>query len=173
MPRIISNFHGCHEFLSNFAPCKLHYGNLNYNTTEAAFQAAKTTSFEQQFAISIADTPGQAKRLGRRVTLRPDWEDIKVNVMTDLLRLKFTKGSEYARMLDDTGQAILVEGTTWHDQTWGVCKCDEHKGIGKNLLGQILMQIRSENRGMTPSDLHMETRDDWLFGGPFTISERQ
>lgn len=167
MPRIISNFHGCNEFLSNFAPCELHYGTLNYTTTEAAFQAAKTTSFEQQFAISIADTPGQAKRLGRRVTLRPDWERIKDKVMLDILRLKFTKGSEYARMLEDTGDAILVEGTTWHDQYWGICKCDEHGGRGVNMLGQILMQIRAENRGQTCAELSHEVRSDWLRGGPF------
>ena len=173
MPRIISNFHGCHEFLSNFAPCELHFGTLNYQTTEAAFQAAKTLSFEQQFAISLADTPGKAKRLGRRVTLRSDWEEVKDKVMLDILRLKFTKGSEFARMLEDTGNAILVEGTTWHDQYWGVCKCDEHKGVGVNMLGQILMQIRDENRGRTPTEIHHEVRNDWLLGGPFTISERQ
>lgn len=175
MAKIINCFHGANEFLSNFYPCELFYDGQMYETTEAAFQAAKSLEPQERLAIAYAETPGKAKRLGRRVTLRPDWEEVKVNVMLDILRLKFTKGSEMARRLDDTGNAILVEGTTWHDQFWGVCKCDEHKGVGCNMLGQLLMKVREENRRgtSTVTILHTEPRPDWLLGGPFTISERQ
>lgn len=173
MSRIIRNFHGEFEFLSNFADCPIFYLGMNFNSTEAAFQAAKTNEFEERLAIQMCDTPGKAKRLGRRVTLRPDWEQVKDQVMLDLLRLKFTKGSRLADRLDATGQAILVEGTTWHDQYWGVCVCPEHKGIGKNILGQLLMQVRAENRGHPIGEIHHEDRNDWMCGGPFTIDERQ
>lgn len=167
MPKVISNFEGEYAFLSNFYPCELYYRRLTYQTTEAAFQAAKTDNFSEKLAIASASTPGKAKRLGRHVTLRPDWEDIKTGIMTEILLLKFTKGSELADMLDETGDAILVEGTSWHDQTWGICNCIDHKGVGKNLLGQILMQIRANNRNQIPSELYTETRTDWLSGGPF------
>lgn len=175
MPKIINSFSGANEFLSNFYPCEIFYLDQMFKTTEAAFQAAKTTDHQQRLAIADADTPGQAKRLGRRVDLRPDWEEIKVQVMLDILRLKFTKGSELARRLDDTGNAILVEGTTWHDQYWGVCKCDTHKGHGRNMLGQLLMKVREENRRgtSTMTILHTESRPDWLVGGPYTTAERQ
>lgn len=173
MPRLIRNFHGEFEFLSNFAECPIFYFGMNFNSTEAAFQAAKTNVLEERLAIQMCDTPGKAKKLGRRVTLRDNWEEIKDDVMLDLLRLKFTKGSQLADRLDATGQAILVEGTTWHDQYWGVCVCSEHKGIGKNILGQLLMQVRAENQGFTPYKITHELRGDWLQGGPFTISERQ
>lgn len=150
------------------------YDGLMFKTTEAAFQAAKTFNLKERTKIAYAETPGQAKRMGRAVTLRPDWEEVKDKVMLDILRLKFTKGSEYARRLDDTGQAILVEGTTWHDHYWGCCSCARCKGEGRNVLGQILMQIRDENRGVTPSPFfHHEVRYDWLGGGPFNISENQ
>lgn len=173
MPRLIRNFHGEFEFLSNFADCPIFYLGMNFQSTEAAFQAAKTNIFEERLAIQMCDTPGKAKRIGRRVTLRPDWEEVKDNVMLDLLRLKFTKGSRLADRLDATGHAILVEGTTWHDQYWGVCVCPEHKGVGRNMLGQLLMQVRMENMGFTPYEIHREIRKDWLQGGPFAISECQ
>lgn len=173
MPKLITSFSGEFEFLSNFYPCDLFFIGMNFSTTEAAFQAAKTNDFQERLAISLADTPGKAKRLGRRVTLCSDWEQIKDQVMLDLLRLKFTKGSDLGNRLDRTGHAILVEGTTWHDQYWGVCKCPEHKGAGRNVLGQLLMQVRMENMGYTPYEIYHELRNDWMHGGPFTISERQ
>ena len=173
MARIIRNFHGEFEFLSNFADCPIFYLGMYFNSTEAAFQAAKTHVFKERLTIQMANTPGEAKRLGRRVTLRPDWEQVKDDVMLDLLRLKFTKGSHLADRLDATGHAILVEGTTWHDQYWGVCVCPKHKGIGRNILGQLLMQVRMENMGYPPYEIDHDLRKDWLQGGPFTISERQ
>lgn len=163
-PTIIGSFSGGYEFLSNFADCPIFYNGLQYRNTEAAFQAQKTLDPWERADIADTKTPGQAKRMGRRVAMRADWEQVKVREMLQILRLKFTKGSEFADRLDQTGDANLVEGTTWHDQFWGVCKCPEHGGEGVNMLGQILMHIRSENRqGMT---LHFEpsllSRKDWL-----------
>lgn len=155
MPKLITSFAGEYEFLSNFAPCNIHFAGMNFTTTEAAFQAAKTNIFEERLAISLADTPGKAKRLGRRVTLRSDWEEEKDQIMLDILRLKFTKGSELARRLDRTGDAILIEGNHWHDRYWGVCLCEDHCA-GANVLGQLLIQVRAENRGETPKPICYE-----------------
>lgn len=171
---LITCFHGANEFLSNFYPCELFYDGMMFKTTEAAFQAAKTLDPKERTIIATMATPGKAKALGRHVTLRPDWEDIKDNVMLDILRLKFTKGSLLANMLEETAHWVLVEGTTWHDQYWGVCKCQEHRGEGRNLLGQILMRIRDENRGQTCHlPFHHEVRRDWLAGGPFNLEYTQ
>ena len=78
------------------------------------------------------------------MSLRPDWEKVKDGVMLDILRIKFSK-PDLKQMLLDTGDAYLIEGTTWHDNYWGNCTCDRCKNItGKNMLGKTLMQVRAE-----------------------------
>lgn len=109
-----------------------------YPTTEHAFQAAKTLDEKEREKIRVAKTPGQAKRLGQKVTLRKDWESIKIKIMLNLNRQKFDRADLGDRLVD-TGQAELIEGNTWGDTFWGVCK-----GVGKNHLGKILMEVREE-----------------------------
>lgn len=138
---IIDSFVGEYAFLSNFYPVQIEYGGEIYPSAEHAFQAAKTPDEEQRKKIREALNPGQAKRLGRRVSLRKDWSSVKVSVMRDLLRQKFGAGSDLAQRLLDTGNAKLVEGNTWDDVYWGVCE-----GRGQNKLGLLLMEIREELR---------------------------
>lgn len=85
--------------------------------------------------------PNEAKRLGRRVKLRADWETVKDQVMFDVCCAKFNDNEYLAQLLVQTGDAILIEGNTWNDTYWGVCN-----GKGKNMLGKILMQIREEKK---------------------------
>ena len=73
--------------------------------------------------------------------LRSDWENIKDEIMEDIVRAKFTQHTDLQELLLETGTARLVEGNTWNDRYWGV---DIHSGIGKNRLGEILMKVRSE-----------------------------
>lgn len=138
---IIDNFSGDYEFLSNFYPCNVVYDGLKFETTEHAFQAAKTLNIEERLQVMACDTPGKAKRMGRKVTLRPDWDQVKVQVMTDIVRQKFTD-LLLARKLLETGDTNLIEGNTWNDRFWGVCN-----GKGENNLGKILMKVREELRG--------------------------
>lgn len=143
--RTVFRFDGQWRFLSNFFPTP-HMGTGT--TLEHHFQAAKTTDPEQQEQILRAPTAGLAKRLGRRVTLRPDWEQIKVRVMRDLLFEKFDS-HDYAGLLLSTGDLVLVEGNYWHDNTWGSCFCGSRPGCagqGENLLGRLLMELRAELR---------------------------
>ena len=84
-------------------------------------------------------SPSEAKRLGRRVSLRRDWEDVKVSIMEEVVRAKFTQNAELADKLLATGDAHLEEGNTWGDRVWGTVN-----GIGANQLGIILMKIRDE-----------------------------
>lgn len=136
----ILEFRGKYRFLSNFHPVEADYAGIVFPTLEHAFQAAKTTVRTEQFRIAECKTPGEAKRFGRTVTLRQDWEYIKVYVMASLLRRKFSC-YHLQDLLLDTGNAMLVEGNDWGDTFWGVCK-----GRGQNVLGCLLMTIRDDLR---------------------------
>ena len=141
---MINCFDGKFAFLSNFYPSLIFDGNIWFPTVEHYFQAAKTTNMEEYIAIAFIETPGKAKRFGKKVTLRPDWEEVKDQVMLDALRKKF-EISTLREMLLVTGDEELVEGNIWHDNTWGNCSCDSCKGIeGQNKLGKLLMQVREE-----------------------------
>ena len=137
----IDRFTGDYDFLSNFHPSPIEVDGVTYPTVEHAFQAAKTSIPEEKQAVAAATTPGSAKRLGRKVQLRPDWEEVKVGIMEDLVRLKFTTHADLRAQLLATGDAELVEGNNWNDRFWGVCK-----GSGQNHLGKLLMKIRAELR---------------------------
>lgn len=141
---MICEFEGKYAFLSNFFPSSILYEGIVYPTNEHFFQAMKTLNQEERKKIAAADTPGKAKRLGRHVQLRADWEQIKVDVMRTGLMLKFTD-AELAQKLIDTGDEELIEGNWWHDNTWGSCFCNDciHKP-GRNLLGMLLMELRKE-----------------------------
>lgn len=139
----IASFEGKFAFLSNFFPSPIFHENILYPTNEHFFQAMKTMNIDEREAIAKAKTPGIAKRMGRRVTLRPDWEEIKIEVMRLGLMLKFTN-RELAEQLLATGDADLIEGNTWHDNTWGICFCEKCGCVGKNWLGHLLMELREE-----------------------------
>ena len=110
-----------------------------YNSTEAAYVAGKTIDLEARATVRGFSKPGQVKRFGRTLELRSDWEDVKLPLMLGLLRQKFSKDSELGMKLTGTGQQELVEGNTWNDTFWGVCR-----GRGQNNLGKLLMQVREE-----------------------------
>ena len=141
---MINCFDGEYAFLSNFYESPIEYEGIVYPTNEHFFQAMKTNDIEVRKAIAAADTPGKAKRMGRNVVLRADWEFVKKDVMLLGLRLKFC--DLYLRQrLRATGAHDLVEGNTWHDNTWGACVCPECSNKEKkNLLGKLLMQVRAE-----------------------------
>lgn len=136
--RIIDAFRGEYRFLSNFYPCEISYERILYPSVEHAFQAAKSTDINVRRRICAANTAMVAKFMGNNIKLRPLWDDIKVSIMLVLIRKKF-RDSELRRKLLATGTAKLIEGNTWNDTFWGVCK-----GEGKNQLGRILMVVRDE-----------------------------
>lgn len=141
--KTIDDFRGEYRWLSNFHLCTIHYEHLVYPSTEHAYQAAKSehTSMRMLFTTS-AMTCREAKRAGGSLTLRADWEQVKDGVMLAVLRDKFTRHADLRVKLLSTGDAQLIEGNTWGDTYWGVCR-----GIGKNMLGTLLMQVRSELAG--------------------------
>lgn len=135
---MIDKFSDKYDFLSNFYPCLIKYEGITYPSVEHYFQAMKTIDANKRIEISKCLTPGDAKRLGRKVNLRADWEYIKPQVMKKALRIKFSD-PYLAQKLIDTGDNELIEGNWWGDTYWGVCN-----GVGQNHLGKLLMQIRNE-----------------------------
>lgn len=148
---MIDCFDGHWAFLSNFYWSEIEFEGITYPTNEHFFQAMKTLDIDERRAIANCRTPGQAKRMGRRVALRPDWEDVKESVMLEGLCLKFAD-EQLADWLLETGNEELVEGTTWHDNEWGNCSCLKCAHIeGKNKLGRLLMIVRDmikDERGL-------------------------
>ena len=133
-------FKGDYEFLSNFYPSPIKFENYICPTLEHAFQASKTSDSQVRKQIIQARTPSEAKSLGKKCKLIPNWQEIKLKVMMDLIRIKFSKDPFKSRLLN-TGDSELIEGNWWGDKFWGV---DERTGVGKNNLGKILMEIREE-----------------------------
>lgn len=150
----IDSFDGKYAFLSNFYPAPVNFDGMLYPNNESAFQAQKCPARRAEF-LNI--TPGQAKRLGRKVELRPDWESVKDDVMRAICICKFAQNPHLAGMLVATGDAELIEGNYWHDHYWGVCN-----GTGQNKLGKILMDIRTElNAGTLTKNHTVHDRVFW------------
>lgn len=134
-------FKGEYRWLSNFWPCNVTYDELPYPTVENAYQAAKSLK-EGYRSVLQTCTPGHAKRMGQQVVLRDDWEEVKDDVMLQLVRQKF-KNDEALRKLLLMTDGLIVEGNTWGDEYWGVVFAT---GYGLNKLGKIIMQVRAELR---------------------------
>lgn len=140
---MITEFDGKYAFLSNFYHSPFIFDGIEYPTNEHFFQAMKTLDQEERKQIAAAPTPGKAKRMGRHVQLRKDWEQVKKNVMRLGVGLKFKAHPNLAEKLIGTGDKYLIEGNSWHDNIWGSCFCDKCAAVpGRNLLGQILMEER-------------------------------
>ena len=137
-PERISSFRGEYSFLSNFYSAPVYFEGSMYSNNESAFQAAKCLDMTVRARFENMD-PSTAKRNGRRLPLRSDWEEVKYQVMLTIVRDKFNRNPELGTKLLATGNAYLEEGNTWGDRTWGTVN-----GVGKNWLGQILMQVREE-----------------------------
>lgn len=144
----IDSFDGEFAFLSNFYPAPVNFDGRCYPNNEAAFQAQKCPERRDEF-IALGQQPGKQKRLGRKVPLRPDWEDVKDDVMHAICLCKFAQNPGLAQKLLATGNAELIEGNYWHDHYWGICN-----GTGQNKLGKILMQIRAEFQNGTALKYH-------------------
>lgn len=142
-------FRNEYGFLSNFQYAAIEYDGMVFPTVENAFQAAKTEDKQQRTPFLTAK-PGEAKKLGRRVTLRKDWEAVKFSVMKELLAEKFPADPKHknywlSRKLLDTGSLMLVEENRWHDNVWGTCTCDKCRNKPhRNMLGILLMERRTE-----------------------------
>lgn len=150
----ISYFIGSHRFLSNFYPCVVRYDGRLWASAEHAYHAAKTFNSVSKDYIRKADTAARAKNIGAGVLLRADWEDVKLDIMRDILAAKFhleEKATRHghamgtlAEMLIATDPAHLMEGNHWHDSFWGCVPDGKGGWSGKNWLGKLLMDRRKQ-----------------------------
>jgi N-glycosidase YbiA len=139
-------FIGRWAFLSNFCPSPITIGGITYPTAEHAYQAQKAYKDEDRQKVLNAKTPGEAKRIGRNIPTRGDWNAVRIDVMRAVIAAKFAEPS-MARRLIETGNIEIVEDNYWGDQFWGVCA-----GSGQNWLGRLLMEERARLKGLNGAD---------------------
>lgn len=153
---MINTFTGRWRFLSNFYPVKIEHRGITYPSVENFYVAMKVkedqvinnkfiTSTDCQELISKIKNPAEAKRLGKVIKVRKDWDEIKFKIMEWGVNEKF-KNPELSKMLIDTGEEELIEGNFWHDIYWGKCNCNRCGNKGENNLGKILMSIREKRK---------------------------
>ena len=128
-----------HGHMSNFFKTQIIYDSRVYETSEHLYQSLKHVGTDHEKAVATANTAWAAMGLGRSSpsTMRPDWEQVKDDVMRVVVCLKYAQNHELARQLVDTGDAVLIEHG-FHDKYWA----DGGDGSGRNMLGLILMETR-------------------------------
>ncbi len=136
---MIKEFQGAYRFLSNFTKVPIVFEGILYPSVEHAYVAAKSTDVNMRELIAKIEKPGEVKRFGRKLALRADWEVVKLGIMEDLVRQKFTNNETLKKLLLNTGSQDIEEGNYWNDTFWGVCR-----GKGENHLGKIIMKVRDE-----------------------------
>jgi ribA/ribD-fused uncharacterized protein len=151
---MINSFRGRFVFLSNFYPCKIEHKGINYPSVEHYYVALKVTVMQfidgvyytapdfRELIARILDA-GDVKKIGKRVKVRSDWSEKRLDFMEWGVREKF-KDPKLGEMLLSTGDLELIEGNNWHDVYYGKCSCLKCGGSGENHLGKILMKIREE-----------------------------
>jgi hypothetical protein len=138
----IEGFFNEYRFLSNYHVKELTYKGKTYQSSEHAYQACKATNEEDHEYVRMSPTPNEAKKRGQKIAVRPDWDDIKINMMLEILTEKF-KDEELKQLLLATGDSYLEETNYWHDCFWGVCTCDTCQHYkSQNNLGKLLMILR-------------------------------
>ena len=158
-----------HFFCSNFFPVPITVTILTpdgsvtetYPSVEHAFQAAKTSVADERKEFQNPELyAGTAKKMGRFVTLRKNWESCKVSTMAALLHIKF-QNPNMRELLLETRPKMLIEGNYWHDNFWGICFCPaSSKGCegatGINTLGKLLMNLRRSLQTNPTKEVSME-----------------
>lgn len=134
----IESLKGEWRFLSNFEPCEIIYNGLKFKNVEGAYQAEKCLNQEDRLLFTSL-SGAEAKKLIKSLPIKDNWDELKLEVMEQLLNQKFSQ-KKFEKLLRSTGSRIIVEGNYWKDTFWGVCD-----GEGENHLGNLLMKIRNEN----------------------------
>ena len=139
MPILFYRTTGRYGCFSNFSPHGFTLDGRDWPTSEHYFQAQKFAHTSHAEDVRLAPRPAQAAAIGRERSrpLRPDWEEIKDDVMRRAVLCKFQQHADIRAILLGTGEAEIIENSP-RDAYWG-CGAD---GKGKNRLGLILMETR-------------------------------
>jgi ribA/ribD-fused uncharacterized protein len=148
MTEVIDSFRGQYFCFSNFWEEPVLWKSKEWPSAEHAFQAEKFFDEEYKEKIRLAPKPNKAKAMGktRRIPIRPDWEQVKEGIMEAIVYEKFSRNNVIKAELLATGDALLLEGNTWHDAEWGVVRGTDGKWRGNNKLGKALMRVRDRLR---------------------------
>lgn len=166
----MKSFSGEKAFLSNMYQAPVRYQRVIYPSAEHAYQAAKVLDPAQREPF-LHGTGYTAKRLGKSLTLRPDWNQVKRAIMHAIVSDKFTRNDHLRQLLSATGADPLVEINDWGDRYWGVSG-----GTGENWLGRILTEVRAQLHRVkrkAAADVYIGRPGPWgnPFGFPGTQAE--
>lgn len=161
---MIQQFSGDYRWLSNFATCYVELEGITYFSVEHAYMSAKSDDPQWKEFCRTEHQAGNVKKASQFITLVPDWETKKIQVMQILLEQKFTT-YPFNRQLFNTEDKYIQEGNTWGDKFWGV---DLKTGAGNNMLGKMIMEIRSR---LTEDDtgIHCSPRAKGLVRGTLYV----
>ena len=136
---MITKFQNENRWLSNFATVKIVLDGLEFPSIEHAYMSAKSDDEEwKKFCSNPSNKAGDVKRQSRVITLKDNWNDIKINVMAECIKKKFNQEPFRTKLLE-TGTQHIQEGNRWNDKFWGVCL---KTNKGENHLGKLIMEIR-------------------------------
>lgn len=170
--KLISRFKGEFDFLSNFYTSPFVWKGFCWPTVEHAYQAAKAKFSEDTWTIRTAKTPFSARRLGRAVEIIDNWDEVKIDIMIELVCLKFEYNPTLRDKLLATFPAKLKEGNYHHDNFYGSCSCQDCLlEVGKNMLGTILMEVREDIRQASFQDQTTMTKEQRLREAVFLYIE--
>lgn len=144
-------FAGEWAFLSNMFPCSFIFENIRFTSSEPCYQfkrARTCNDLNKAHRIIITDDPFECKRIGDKVDETDDWDALSESTMRNINKLKFEQNPHLIELLLTTGNCTLQEATT--NTFWGIGASIRSKAArdntatGQNVLGKILMQLRSE-----------------------------
>lgn len=141
----ILGFFGDYRFMGNFDNCPVcdvrDLDGFLFKSPEHSYQAAKSVDPNVFFVNNF--TAKEVKKWGNSIILRPDWEEVKYEVMSQIVFDKYCRYKYLRELLLQTGDKFLEERNHWHDNIWGNCICQKCASIvGKNMLGKITMKVR-------------------------------
>ena len=135
---MIDKFRNRYYFLSNMYPCKIEYNGLIFDSSESLFQSMKCED-KNDVSRFVGIDGYTAKKIGKKVKLIKDWDELKVDLMYKVVKMKFEQNYDLKLMLLATKNEHLEEKNYWGDDFWGTVN-----GYGRNELGKILMKVRQE-----------------------------
>ncbi len=138
---MIKEFQNEYRWLSNFVPVEINFKGRSFSSVEHGYMSEKSNDLEwKEFCSDPSNHPVKVKRKSKKIVLRDDWDFIKVEVMRELLVLKFSQ-NPFKELLLNTGNLYIQEGNKWGDTFWGV---DLKTNVGENNLGKLIMSIRED-----------------------------
>lgn len=122
--------------------CNIEFMGHKFKSVENAYMFAKRPNDVEWLNKCLSMSPGDVKKASRFISVREDWESVKLSVMYELLKQKFTQ-EPFRTDLLNTGGENIVEGNRWNDTFWGV-DVKATPNVGENWLGRLIMDIRTK-----------------------------